>query len=78
MRHTVALHTKETHMSTTPFEIRLELLKMSKDLLEHDYFAQKELAITDWQSRAGAAMTDRKSTRLNSSHSQQSRMPTSA
>ena len=30
-------------MSTTPFEIRLELLKMSKDLLEHDYFAQKEL-----------------------------------
>ena len=45
-------------MSTTPFEIRLELLKMSKDLLEHDYFAQKELAITDWQSRAGAAMAN--------------------
>ena len=45
-------------MSTTPFEIRLELLKMSKDLLEHDYFAQKELIMTEWQSRAGAAMAN--------------------
>ncbi len=29
-------------MSMSPFEIRLELLKMAKDMLESDYFGERE------------------------------------
>lgn len=35
----------------TPFEIRLELLKMAKDMLEQDYFANREKINNDWQVR---------------------------
>ena len=33
----------------TPFEIRLELLKMAKDMLSEDYFGKREQVNNDWQ-----------------------------
>ena len=33
----------------TPFEIRLELLKMSKDMLQEEYFVKKETTHNNWQ-----------------------------
>jgi len=33
----------------TPFEIRLELLKMAKEMLEQDYYGKRELIGNDWQ-----------------------------
>jgi len=34
----------------TPFEIRLELLKLSKDMLGEDYFARREVSHNNWQT----------------------------
>lgn len=39
----------------TPFELRLELLKMAKDMLVEDYFAKREQASQDWQVRVESA-----------------------
>jgi len=33
----------------TPFEIRLELLKMAKDMLTEDYYGKREVISNDWQ-----------------------------
>jgi hypothetical protein len=33
----------------TPFEIRLELLKMAKDMLTEEYFGKREQISNDWQ-----------------------------
>ena len=33
----------------TPFEIRLELLKLAKDMLEQDYHAKREAVHNNWQ-----------------------------
>ena len=33
----------------TPFEIRLDLLKLAKDILEQEYFAKREVAHNNWQ-----------------------------
>ncbi len=33
----------------TPFEIRLELLKMAKDMLVEEYYGKKEQVVQDWQ-----------------------------
>ena len=33
----------------TPFEIRLELLKMAKDMLTEDYYGKREQVSQDWQ-----------------------------
>jgi len=38
-------------MSKTPFEIRLELLKMAKEMLEQDYYGKREQITSDWQSQ---------------------------
>lgn len=38
-------------MSLTPFEIRLELLKMSKDMLTEEYYGKKEHLSQDWTVR---------------------------
>ena len=68
----------------TPFEIRLELLKMAKDMLEQEYHGKREKLHNEWNvmvdnaRHAGMAPPDRKSTRLNSSHVALSRMPSSA
>lgn len=44
-------------MSKTPFEIRLELLKMAKDMLEADYFSQKDSLFNEWNTRVDSAKT---------------------
>ena len=39
----------------TPFEIRLELLKMAKDMLADEYFGQRERISNDWQVKVESA-----------------------
>lgn len=39
----------------TPFEIRLELLKMAKDMLEQDFHATRERTTNDWQVKVESA-----------------------
>lgn len=42
-------------MSLTPFEIRLELLKMSKDMLTEEYYGKREQITNDWQIKVESA-----------------------
>lgn len=35
-------------MSQTPYEIRLELLKMAKEIVEQNWYAVKEMTMLDW------------------------------
>ena len=42
-------------MSMTPYEIRLELLKMAKDLLTDDFYSKKEMVSNQWQTQVSAA-----------------------
>jgi hypothetical protein len=42
-------------MSLTPFEIRLELLKMSKDMLTEEYYGKKEQLSNDWHMKVETA-----------------------
>ena len=39
----------------TPFEIRLELLKMAKELLLEDYTSSKERLVNEWQVKVESA-----------------------
>ena len=39
----------------TPFEIRLELLKMAKEMLEQDYFAQREKVSNEYSTKCEVA-----------------------
>ena len=39
----------------TPFEIRLELLKMAKDMLTEDYFGKRESISQDWNVKVEVA-----------------------
>jgi hypothetical protein len=39
----------------TPFEIRLELLRMAKDMLYDDYNAQREKITQDWNIKCDTA-----------------------
>ena len=39
----------------TPFEIRLELLKMAKEMLVEDYYTKKEQLTNDWSTKVDAA-----------------------
>lgn len=39
----------------TPFEIRLELLKMAKDMLTEDYYGKREVINNDWQMKTESA-----------------------
>lgn len=39
----------------TPFEIRLELLKMAKDMLVEEYYGKKEQVSQDWQVKVDNA-----------------------
>jgi hypothetical protein len=47
-------------MSKTPFEIRLELLKMAKEMLEQDYFGKREQISSDWNSQVNSALNNNK------------------
>ena len=39
----------------TPFEIRLELLKMAKDMLNDEYYGKREQISNDWQTKVESA-----------------------
>jgi hypothetical protein len=39
----------------TPFEIRLELLKMARDLLVDDFNSQKQSLVENWQQQVETA-----------------------
>jgi len=39
----------------TPFEIRLELLKMAKDMLSDDYYGKREAISNEWSTRVEIA-----------------------
>ena len=39
----------------TPFEIRLELLKMAQSMLSDDYFAKREQISNDWSMQCETA-----------------------
>lgn len=39
----------------TPFEIRLELLKMAKEMLTEDYYGKREVVSNDWQTKVESA-----------------------
>jgi hypothetical protein len=39
----------------TPFEIRLELLKMAKDMLEQDYYAKREKVRDEYAAKCDIA-----------------------
>jgi hypothetical protein len=39
----------------TPFEIRLELLKMAKDMLNDDYYGKREQISNDWHMKVESA-----------------------
>jgi hypothetical protein len=42
-------------MSTNGYEIRLELLKMAKEMLEQDWHAQRDAVMSDYNNRVGFA-----------------------
>jgi hypothetical protein len=44
------------------FEIRLELLKMAKEMLEQDWHAQRDAAMSDYNNRVGFAHANAEST----------------
>jgi hypothetical protein len=39
----------------TPFEIRLELLKMAKDMLTEEYYGKRDVVSNDWQQKVDSA-----------------------
>jgi len=39
----------------SPFEIRLELLKMAKDMLNDDYYGKREVISNGWSTRVESA-----------------------
>jgi hypothetical protein len=39
----------------TPFEIRLELLKMAKDMLAEEYYGKREQISNDWSTKVEVA-----------------------
>jgi hypothetical protein len=39
----------------TPFEIRLELLKMAKDMLTEDYYGKREVVSNEYSTRCEVA-----------------------
>jgi hypothetical protein len=39
----------------SPFEIRLELLKMAKDMLTEEYYGKREQLSNDWQVKVESA-----------------------
>jgi hypothetical protein len=52
---TLITHKEKSMSNLTPFEIRLELLKMAKDMLESDYFGSREKISNEWSSKCEIA-----------------------
>jgi len=42
-------------MSMTPYEIRLELLKMAKEMLSDDYYGKREVISNEWSTKVEEA-----------------------
>lgn len=42
-------------MSMTPYEIRLELLKMAQQLLIDDFYSKKEVIVNEWNTKVEMA-----------------------
>ena len=42
-------------MSMTPYEIRLELLKMAQQLLIDDFYSKKEVIVNQWHTQVEMA-----------------------
>lgn len=40
----------------TPFEIRLELVKLAKDMLSEEYHSKRNMLEQEWQTEVNAAM----------------------
>jgi hypothetical protein len=55
---TIHIHTKETKM--TPFEIRLELVKLARDMLNDEYHSKRGFVETDWNNQVQSAMHNQK------------------
>jgi hypothetical protein len=49
------LHRERETIMTNGYEIRLELLKMAKEMLEQDWHAQRDLTITEFNNKVGFA-----------------------
>ena len=68
-------------IATTSLRVRYAETDVMGVVYYANYLVWFEIGRTDWLRQTGQSyrdMEDRKSTRLNSSHSQQSRMPSSA
>lgn len=44
-------------MSLSPFEIRLELVKMAKDMLLEDWNCKRDLAMQEWHAKVAVKQT---------------------
>lgn len=42
-------------MSMSPYEIRLELLKMAQNMLSEDYYGKREIIANNWASKVDEA-----------------------
>jgi hypothetical protein len=42
-------------MAQSPFEIRLELLKMAQTMLEQEFYGKKEILMNGWHAACGSA-----------------------
>lgn len=51
LTHTYTKHRSNTMSNLSPFEIRLELLKMAKDLLTEEFLAKKESITEGWVTK---------------------------
>ena len=74
-----AVMTEATQPRASEAKDRWNNLPMERGVMEGGWYLlrENETTVTDWRT-GGPAPTDRKSTRLNSSHSSVSRMPSSA
>jgi len=55
MRYFFTHTERENIMSTNGYEIRLELIKMAKEMLEQDWHAQRDAVMTDYSTKVGFA-----------------------
>ena len=52
---TLITHKEKSMSNLTPFEIRLELLKMAKDMLVEDYYGKREIVSNEYSTRCEVA-----------------------
>ena len=77
-RYTSAVAQRYTQWNVSDLAAMVSNGKLAVDRFVRSLITRYGLTVTDLLATAGATFTDRKSTRLNSSHIQKSRMPSSA